>query len=118
MTDEQKQARLKNLGTNRPSVIWNRGITYVHGRDRIYANKGAWNKAMRRLYPDACMICEWDKASCDTHHIQSRANGGEFTIDNGVILCPNCHRLVHAEIITTEDLLIAKSKIKVTGLII
>ncbi|MFA5299168.1 MAG: HNH endonuclease signature motif containing protein [Lutibacter sp.] len=42
-----------------------------------------------------CSICGWDEARCDSHHIISRENGGKDTLDNLIIVCPNCHRLIH-----------------------
>lgn len=92
-TEAQLRASGATINAVRPLVPWNKGKTYVHERKRVYANKGAWNKALRRLFPDKCMRCGWNESSCDTHHIIPRSNGGEYTLENGVILCPNCHRL-------------------------
>lgn len=116
-TEAQIQARLKNFG-KRPTVVWNKGKTYIHASKGVYANKGAWNKALRRLYPDTCMVCGWDKASCDTHHITPRASGGDYSIGNGVILCPNCHRLADNGILTVDELLTAKNCVVMTGEIV
>lgn len=93
----------------RPITPWNKGKTYVHNSKAVYANKGAWNKAMRRIYPDACMRCGWGEAGCDTHHILPKSDGGEFTIENGIILCPNCHRLANVGLIDVAELRRIKS---------
>lgn len=42
-----------------------------------------------------CSICGWDEARCDSHHIVSREDGGKDALDNLIIICPNCHRLIH-----------------------
>ncbi|NCQ35041.1 HNH endonuclease [bacterium] len=41
------------------------------------------------------MSCGWDKARCDAHHREPKAKGGKHTIQNGMVLCPNCHRIAH-----------------------
>lgn len=42
-----------------------------------------------------CMICGWNEATCDIHHIIPRKIGGSNDNDNLVIVCPNCHRKIH-----------------------
>jgi hypothetical protein len=42
------------------------------------------------LINDKCSLCGWDKAPCDRH--RKNPNIG-YTIDNVIILCPNCHRI-------------------------
>ncbi len=103
-TDAQRAAAAAAVNRVRPVVPWNKGKTYVHERKRVYANKGAWNKALRRLFPDRCMRCGWEEGSCDTHHIVPRSNGGEYTLENGAILCPNCHRLADFGIVGIDEL--------------
>lgn len=49
-----------------------------------------------------CMICGWDKAKCDIHRIKEGKDGGKYEKKNVVILCPNCHRLVHRGIIIVD----------------
>jgi 5-methylcytosine-specific restriction endonuclease McrA len=84
---------------------WNKGISYVITDGRVYANKGSWMKAVRRVYGDICMRCGWNEATCDSHHIIAKASGGLNTLENSVVLCPNCHRLVHAGIVSTDELI-------------
>lgn len=38
------------------------------------------------------------------HHIEPIAMGGNNDLDNLIILCPNCHKSVHAGIIKKDDL--------------
>lgn len=52
----------------------------------------------RRLLKErgnSCYSCKWDEANCDVHHILPRSKGGTNEKSNLVILCPNCHRLMH-----------------------
>lgn len=42
-----------------------------------------------------CSICGWNESTCDIHHIIERKNGGTDNIDNLIIVCPNCHRIIH-----------------------
>lgn len=58
------------------------------------------------------MNCEWDRATCDVHHIVPKSEGGQNILDNGVVLCPNCHRLVHVGVLTTDDLNAMKSRVE------
>ena len=43
-----------------------------------------------------CVICGWDESTCDIHHIIPKSQGGSNTSDNLIIVCPNCHRVIHA----------------------
>lgn len=47
------------------------------------------------LSGNPCQVCGWNKANCDLHRIIPGNKGGKYTEDNIIVLCPNCHRLVH-----------------------
>jgi len=111
-TREQIEAAKATLERVRPHTPWNKGLTYVHHSKKVYANKGSWNKALRRLYPDICMRCGWSDATCDTHHIISKKDGGVYSLDNGIILCPNCHRLANTGQLKIDELRSIKEKAK------
>lgn len=51
-----------------------------------------------------CALCEWDEARCDIHHIIARKNGGGWSDDNLIILCPNHHRMAHSRKISIDVL--------------
>ena len=77
-------------------VPWNKGKTYATKPEgAVYSNKKAWSSAVIRLRGSACEICGWSEARCDVHHKVARSSGGQNTIENGVVLCPNCHRVAH-----------------------
>jgi hypothetical protein len=69
------------------------------------AKPETWKKALRKRFSGACMRCGWDLAPCDTHHILPKRKGGKQTLENGIILCPNCHRLADYGILSTEELI-------------
>ena len=48
-----------------------------------------------------CWHCGWD-GPCDIHRIKSGSQGGQYEDKNVVVLCPNCHRLVHRNLISIE----------------
>lgn len=43
----------------------------------------------------SCVICGWDKSTCDIHHIKHKSKKGSNDNSNLIILCPNCHRIAH-----------------------
>lgn len=91
---------LKEISRERLSKIvpWNKGTTYANKpAEEEYLNKKAWGVAVIRIKGNQCEVCGWDKARCDVHHKVARSAGGRNTIDNGRVLCPNCHRIEHAK---------------------
>jgi len=46
-----------------------------------------------------CFNCGWDKCVCDIHNIKPKCDGGSDELNNLIILCPNCHRLAHKDLI-------------------
>lgn len=58
-----------------------------------------------------CEICGWDKSVRDLHHITEVANGGSTELTNLISVCPNCHRMIHRNLISKEQLVqIVKSR--------
>lgn len=106
MTPERTAAVVQALESYRRlgHAPWNKGKTYIFKARQVYSHKHTWQMALKRLYGDRCMSCGWDQASCDAHHIEPRRSGGKYIIDNGVILCPNCHRLAENGKFSEEDL--------------
>jgi hypothetical protein len=62
-----------------------------------------FQRELLRLYGYKCAICGYDKFvnSC---HIETRAYGGESSIKNGIVLCPNHHYELDFGIITREEI--------------
>lgn len=44
---------------------------------------------------NTCSLCGWDLAVCDKHRMEPGISGGTYTRDNILVVCPNCHRLLH-----------------------
>lgn len=42
-----------------------------------------------------CSICGWNESTCDIHHIIPKSKGGTNDHNNLIIVCPNCHRIIH-----------------------
>jgi hypothetical protein len=53
-----------------------------------------------------CSYCGWTVKGAvgDVHHIIEKKNGGTDDMDNITYICPNCHRLVHSNIIKKDEL--------------
>lgn len=51
-------------------------------------------KTGRRWMKDRCEVCGYIE-SLDVHRIISRNEGGEYTKENTMTLCPNCHTQIH-----------------------
>ena len=54
-------------------------------------------KKLKESLGVSCQICGWKKAPCDLHRIIPGKDGGKYTTDNIMVLCPNCHREKHLE---------------------
>lgn len=52
-----------------------------------------------------CLICGWDKAHCDIHHIKGRKIEDANNMKNLTYVCPNCHRLIHSGIISESNII-------------
>lgn len=48
----------------------------------------------------SCFECGWNLTVCDIHHIIPISKHGTDEHSNLTYLCPNCHRLAHAGILT------------------
>lgn len=85
-----------NAAKARPGGSWNEGKSYaINGGQRCYKTRHSWAKAVIRHYGNKCEKCGWCAARCDAHHRSAKASGGLHTIANGIVLCPNCHRVAH-----------------------
>ena len=42
-----------------------------------------------------CSICGWNESTCDIHHIIPKSQDGSNEHNNLIIVCPNCHRIIH-----------------------
>ena len=51
-----------------------------------------------------CELCQWDKTTRDLHHIIEVSNGGTNELNNLLCVCPNCHRMIHNNLISEDDI--------------
>ena len=116
MKEETKQKiskiNIKNIFTKRPICSIEGCSNLVHKAGKRF--DGTWNYKKlcgshhRKKYgmkttggregidnKVPCRICGWNKAPCDRHRIEYRGGKKGYTKGNVIILCPNCHRLVH-----------------------
>jgi hypothetical protein len=65
-----------------------------HRRGRFKAEKKGRVKADKTK----CILCGWE-GPCDKHRVIHRKAGGKYVPGNVIIVCPNCHRKIHRELI-------------------
>jgi len=68
------------------------GYEYKNGRSAIIRAK--------KMRGGKCQLCGWDKATIDGHHKIAPQDGGKHILDNIILVCPNCHRMIHEYKIT------------------
>lgn len=88
----------REVSSRKKRIPWNSGLSYSTGNgttERIYRQKHSWAKAALLKHGNGCSVCGWSKARCDVHHRVSRRHGGQLVLSNAVVLCPNCHRVMH-----------------------
>lgn len=61
----------------------------------------------------SCYLCGFDRTT-EKHHIKPQSEGGNDKVENIIILCPNCHTLVHRGEIK-QDLLTIKLMVEKEG---
>lgn len=90
-----KQGICKIKGCNRPQT--SKGI---RSGKRRYSTLCSAHHALKRGIRKAS-ICEWD-GPCDKHRARHGKDGGRYRKGNVLVLCPNCHRLVHRELLKVK----------------
>ena len=99
-------------GRNPSRGCYTRGICDIEGCGRRQVSKGLHRGKQRydiyctahrqlevqglplSMNVDKCSVCGW-VGPCDKHRIVAGKDGGEYTEDNIIIVCPNCHRDYH-----------------------
>ena len=90
LRSEAQRKRIKRDG------VWNDGKSYsINGGRRCYKTRHSWAKAAIKKYGNKCERCGWNASRCDVHHRVKKSDGGLHTLDNAIVLCPNCHRIEH-----------------------
>jgi 5-methylcytosine-specific restriction endonuclease McrA len=60
-----------------------------------FSCQSQWSIAAKLYYGDKCSQCGWSQRTCDVNHVIPKKDGGQFTLVNAEVLCPNCHSLKH-----------------------
>jgi hypothetical protein len=82
-----------------PNGLTEERINYLYTKSPK-RNKELINE-LQELYKGKCQICCWDPRNkyghniCQGHHLQWLSRGGEDSLTNVVLLCPNHHSAVH-----------------------
>ena len=75
-----------------------RKIQHFKNIDEIQSIKELSKRTVTKILERAnmgCSICGWNESTCDIHHIIERKNNGSDNMDNLILVCPNCHRVIH-----------------------
>jgi len=75
-----------------------------------YTCSYAWKKGLVLKYGYKCMACGYDKI-VEAHYIVPSVDGGEMTICNGSLFCPNCHAEAHAGILEFDIALLKRDEL-------
>ncbi len=83
--------KCKNVATSRGT---NKRGKHKYGKFCSTHKKRKTGYCRESILAVKCSICNWD-GPCDRHRILHGSEGGRYTKGNVMILCPNCHRLLH-----------------------
>jgi hypothetical protein len=91
---KQKQKYCSRSCSNKARTGSKYGIGQPNNRQKLIANLKTLLKEQRG---DRCERCGYNEvpAILVFHHKVERANGGADSIENGELLCPNCHAKHH-----------------------
>jgi len=90
----------KTFKTKLPEKIY----CSMHCRQQFYYKRNSHKGYPQELKNLPCEVCGWHESTIDHHHIISPRKEGPKTLDNLVVVCPNCHRKIHKNLISQDDL--------------
>ncbi len=74
-------------------------------KQKDLSNENSSIKTFYKVFENVpCELCQWDKTSRDLHHIIEVSNGGTNELNNLLCVCPNCHRMIHNNLISKDDI--------------
>ncbi|MCP4599806.1 MAG: hypothetical protein GY847_04570 [Proteobacteria bacterium] len=94
------EADVNLLLKEEPSGLGEERRAYLLSRAAKPRNR-ALVEELRDLYKGCCQICSWSPRSiysvdvCEAHHVRWLSRGGEDSLENLALICPNHHRVVH-----------------------
>ncbi|MBA7473854.1 hypothetical protein ES707_09199 [subsurface metagenome] len=83
-----------NLALPEANGTYHQFCTKHHREKYGQPNISGKEKIRARFIANECVLCGW-KGPCDRHRLKLGKDGGKYIKGNIVILCPNCHRLLH-----------------------
>jgi len=101
------------VGCARKYSVGKNHHSYKHGKKTGF---NEWRRIREKLILEKtlkCELCGYDKFPdiIEAHHRKPRSHGGLNTVKNGILVCPNCHKLIHRGIIDTNGkILLVKGK--------
>lgn len=85
----------RNKGWYKGNVRYDRFCEQHH---RLRAGEGLYQG--QQIIPNkVCENCGWDKTGCDRHR---RVRERGYFKENVIVLCPNCHRLAHQNLLDVD----------------
>ena len=85
--------KLENYGLVTKEIS-NNSITKKGKRYLLQPTQEDYNEMRRRN--KKCYFCDYDRV-LDVHHILEKSKGGRNNKKNLIVICPNCHALIHRE---------------------
>jgi hypothetical protein len=77
-----------------PLLLGDNGEILHYGRTRRLFS--AAQVAAMAARDGGCVNCGAPPGECDGHHVVAWSDGGTTDIENGTLLCRNCHIMIHA----------------------
>jgi hypothetical protein len=97
--DPLKTSRVRSTYSIREFVVSVRELVGTTSEEELFTlefkSVTTWSYIAKMYYGDKCSKCGWDKVTCDVHHRVSRREGGLNTLENAIVICPNCHAEEH-----------------------
>ena len=76
----------------------------------VYVCLKAWKNRLIREYGHRCMVCDYERI-VEAHHVIPRCDGGQTSVENGILLCPTHHAEAHAGILETSLALVKRDEL-------
>lgn len=100
---EAAKEKLRVYATGRwkgeKSPLWKGGVTPAHNQIRNSEEYQAWRVAVYKRDGFKCQHCKKPDLRLNAHHLKSFSEYPDlrFNVDNGITLCEQCHKKVHAK---------------------
>ena len=94
------EAAVDQLLREEPSGLAEERRAYLLSRARKPRDRGLVEE-IREIYDGCCQICSWSPRSifgvdlCEAHHVRWLSRGGDDSLHNLVLVCPNHHQAIH-----------------------